>query len=65
MLSNKITLLMIAILVLMYVRIQKENFDDLQGRKYCAQFNSDYNQCYSHGCTVMIGLNGSPFCYPR
>lgn len=65
MLDNKTILIFIAILVLFYFRIQKERFDDIEGQKFCAQFSSDYNKCYNNGCTVFIGLNGNPFCYPR
>jgi hypothetical protein len=65
MIDFKIILILLAILVLFYVRIQKERFDEVAGRKFCSQFNSDYNSCYSNGCTVFVGLNGNTFCYPR
>ncbi len=64
MLSNKTILIMLAILVLFYVRIQKEKFDTLRDVQFCSQF-SDYSQCYNNGCTIFLNLDGRPFCYPR
>ncbi len=65
MLDKKYILVLLAILVLFYMLIQKERFDEIEGKKFCSQFNSDYNSCYSNGCTVFVGLNGNTFCYPR
>lgn len=67
MLDNKTILILLAILVLFYFRIQKERFEITQRQiQFCNQFTGlDYSSCYNNGCTVFIGNNGSPFCYPR